>query len=102
MRVEIYQNKDLSTMFGNLLGNTGKINRSNLVHVATLETSSYDLEESLDEVYEKTQSPHPLHPKSGITFCQSSMRSTSVGDVLSIGDSFYQVANSGFQKVFLS
>jgi hypothetical protein len=102
MRVEIYHNKDLSAMFGNLLGNTGKINRSNLVHVATLETSSYDLEESLDEAYEKTQSPHSLHPKSGIIFCQSSMRSTSVGDVLSIEESFYQVANSGFQKVFLS
>ena len=77
--------------------------RSDLIHFATVETSSYNIEDALDEAYEKTQGPNALRIVEGLTLHKTSIRvrSTSVGDIMASNGAYYQVTSHGFERVNL-
>lgn len=101
MKVDVYLDKTMNGMLG--FSNAKTPSRSDLIHFATVETSSYNIEDALDEAYEKTQSPNALRIVEGLTLHKTSIRvrSTSVGDIMASNGAYYQVTSHGFERVNL-
>ncbi|MGB3206002.1 MAG: hypothetical protein WBB28_13510 [Crinalium sp.] len=92
MSIKVYQNKNF--LFFQMGINSGFPSESDLIPVAIVETNS------LEQAYDLTQSPHPTRVDSKVKILNSSIRSTSIGDVLedSWGNRFIVTSND-FQKL---
>jgi len=73
-----------------------------VVALVEVDTPQEDEEHTLDVVYEKTNTLHQEWWKNeGVlpVFTEQGCRSTSVRDIIKIGDDFWRVASFGFNKL---
>lgn len=97
MQVEVFYNRN--AMLSSFISTEKQVNSSDLIHVATVNTSALNIEEALEESFQKTQAVDDKSLIWNVKFHSNYSRSTSVGDVLVIDDMCYQVARSGFKKI---